>query len=62
MYAADWVYLLEKRPQAEFKRGTGKVCGIHGLILLPDGWKGVEDIVFSSGCISWDDNVYNRDQ
>ena len=62
MYAADWVYLLEKRPQAEFKRGTGKVCGIHGLILLPDGWKGVEDIEFSSGCISWDDNVYTRDQ
>ena len=62
MSVADWVYLLEKRPQAEFKRGTGSVCGIHGLILLPDGWNGLEDIVFSSGCTSWDDNVFTQDQ
>ena len=62
MSATEWSYLLEKRPDAEFKRGIGKVYGINGLILLSDGWTAPEGIVFSSGCISWDDNVYGLDQ
>ena len=53
---AEWDYVLMYRKDAELKRGTGTVNGIHGLILLPDRWQNPEDIVFSPGCISWNDN------
>ena len=58
----EWRYLLEFRDEAEFKRGTAVVNGVHGLILLPDGWQGLEGIAFSPGCIQWDDNVLSRAQ
>ena len=58
----EWEYLLEYRKDAEFKRGIGTVAGIHGLILLPDNWSDPEGCTFSSGCISWNDNVFSREQ
>lgn len=62
MTAGEWNYLLEHRVDAEFKRGTAIVIGVHGLILLPDGWTEPDGLQFSPGCISWRDNVYNQDQ
>lgn len=59
---AEWDYVLMYRRDAELKRGTGTVNGIHGLILLPDRWQDPEGIVFSPGCISWNDNKLSRAQ
>lgn len=59
---AEWDYVLVHRKDAELKRGTGTVNGIHGLILLPDRWKNSAGIVFSPGCISWNDNILSRAQ
>ena len=36
--AAEWEYLLVKRPNAASLFGFGSVNGTNGLILLPDGW------------------------
>jgi len=36
--AAEWEYLLVKRPNAASLFGFGCVNGTNGLILLPDGW------------------------
>ena len=59
---AEWDYVLVHRKDAELKRGTGTVNGIHGLILLPDRWQNPAGIVFSPGCISWNDNILSRAQ
>ena len=36
--AAEWVYLLEGRPNAWWRWGFGSVNGANGIILLPDDW------------------------
>ena len=59
---SEWEYLLEYRKDAEFKRGLGTVAGIHGLILLPDNWLAPDGVTVSSGCISWNDNVFSPTQ
>lgn len=58
----EWEYLLLYRKDATFKRGTGTVNGVHGMVLLPDRWQAPEGMVFSPGCISWEDNVFTREQ
>ena len=40
--AAEWEYLLVKRPNAASLFGFGCVNGTNGLILLPDGWEMVK--------------------
>ena len=40
--AAEWEYLLVKRPNAASLFGFGSVNGTNGLILLPDGWEMVK--------------------
>lgn len=59
---SEWGYVLVYRKDAELKKGTGTLNGIHGMILLPDRWSAPEGIVFSPGCVSWGDNVFNREQ
>lgn len=58
----EWDFVLVYRKDAELKRGTGTVNGIHGLILLPDRWQNPKGIVFCPGCISWNDNKLSRAQ
>jgi uncharacterized protein (TIGR02145 family) len=36
--AAEWVYLFEGRPNADWRWGFGSVNGANGIILLPDDW------------------------
>lgn len=36
----EWDYLLEERVDCYTKRGAATVRGVHGMILLPDNWKG----------------------
>ena len=62
MEKAEWEYLLLYRKDAAFKQGTATVCGVHGMVLLPDRWQVPEGMVFSPGCISWEDNVFTREQ
>ena len=38
----EWYYLLFRRPNANKKLGTATVCGINGVVLLPDDWEGAE--------------------
>ena len=59
---SEWEYLLLYRKDAAFKQGTATVCGVHGMVLLPDRWQVPEGMVFSPGCISWEDNVFTREQ
>ena len=49
--AAEWEYLLVKRPNAASLFGFGSVNGTNGLILLPDGWEMVkpENLTFVPG-------------
>ncbi|MBQ7439310.1 MAG: hypothetical protein IJ548_01575, partial [Paludibacteraceae bacterium] len=49
--AAEWEYLLVKRPNAASLFGFGCVNGTNGLILLPDGWEMVkpENLTFVPG-------------
>jgi hypothetical protein len=39
MTGDEWKYLIKKRPNASKLQGTATVNGIHGLIILPDGWR-----------------------
>ena len=41
---SEWSYLLNNRPNASVKRGSGSVNGVYGLIILPDSW------TIPSGC------------
>lgn len=59
---SEWEYLLLYRKDAAFKRGTATVYKVHGMVLLPDRWQTPEGLVFSPGCISWEDNVYTREE
>ena len=51
----EWVYVIWGRPNATAKRGTATVCGVHGLVLLPDSWSGG---TFHSDTDGWNMNVY----
>lgn len=55
----EWKYVLGERMDATDKRGLATVCGVHGLILLPDDWNGGEfHAGFDDG---WNTNVYDTD-
>ena len=54
----EWNYLLESRSDASAKRGTAEVCGIRGLILLPDNWTLPRGVKFTSELLSYSGIVY----
>ena len=43
---AEWEYLMEKRPDAEHKRGGAVVDGVVGWIILPDDWVAPDGLSF----------------
>lgn len=53
----EWKYVVWDRPNAEDRCGIATVCGVHGMVLLPDVWKGRN---FQSGFNGWDRNVYDE--
>ncbi|MBR3979781.1 MAG: T9SS type A sorting domain-containing protein [Bacteroidales bacterium] len=62
----EWEYLLFKRAQAVRLLGTGKINGVYGLILLPDGWETPSSITFLDNMtlnthLSGDDLMYYDD-
>lgn len=52
----EWKYLIEKREKATEKRGEATVCGVHGLVILPDTWNGP---AFNSVISEWNSNSYD---
>lgn len=51
----EWEYLLNER---HGKKGVSIVCGVHGMVLLPDNWSGGE---FSVGFDGWNANYYDAE-
>ncbi|MED9995282.1 MAG: hypothetical protein UFP03_00620 [Paludibacteraceae bacterium] len=45
----EWLYLLNKRPNASNLKGIANVNGVNGLVLLPDTWQCPNDVVFKPG-------------
>ena len=57
---AEWDYVLFRRSGATGKRGTGTVCGVHGLILLPDDWTQPDGCTFTPNYADWEGNSYSE--
>ena len=47
--SAEWEYLLNTRPGASSKLGSGNINGVGGLIILPDSWTLPSECSFASG-------------
>ena len=45
----EWYYLLALRANAKDKVGIAQVCGVNGLILLPDNWEAPMGVTFKAG-------------
>ena len=54
--ADEWEYVIWDRANASAKRGAATVCGVHGMVLLPDNWSGG---TFHAGFNGWSTNVYD---
>lgn len=58
----EWNYVTTGRADAAAKCGIATVCGVHGIVLLPDNWNGG---TFNAGFAenrfddNWDKNVYD---
>ena len=63
---AEWEYLLNTRPGASSKLGSGNINGVGGLIILPDNWTLPSECSFTSGNASshndWTRNSYTLSQ
>jgi uncharacterized protein (TIGR02145 family) len=63
---AEWEYLLNTRPGASSKLGSGNINGVSGLIILPDNWTLPSECSFTSGNASshndWTRNSYTLSQ
>ena len=56
----EWKYLFESRTDAGNKYGKATVNGIHGVVLLPDGWSIPDGCYFTAGYGNgWDINIYD---
>ena len=54
---AEWHYLFFERPGAGSRWGLATVCGMKGVILLPDLWSGMS--ITSGGENGYGQNTYN---
>ena len=52
----EWNYVIWYRANASNKCGAATVCGVHGMVLLPDNWSGG---TFHAGFNGWSTNVYD---
>lgn len=58
----QWNYVIRGRGNAEKKIATSTVCGIRGVILLPDNWTQPSGTTFNHGFNSWTINEYDMDE
>ncbi len=59
---AEWVYLLESRPNASNKVGHAEVNGVKGIVLLPDEWNLPDGLTFTGGNGASTQNTYTAEQ
>ena len=52
----EWYYVTRSRADASAKCGVATVCGVHGMVLLPDNFSGG---TFTAGFTGWRRNVYD---
>ena len=52
----EWYYVIRSRTDASAKRGAATVCGVPGMVLLPDNWSGG---TFHAAFYGWGTNVYD---
>lgn len=55
----EWTYLLFERPEAGSKRICATVCGIHGIIILPDDCKPEGLNLF---VMDWETNTFGAEE
>ena len=56
----EWKYLFLERPRAQVLWGVATINGVHGLILLPNDWKTLDNITFVSGTSKdWSINAFS---
>ena len=59
----EWEYILFNRDGAAYKRGFATVCGVPGVLLLPDSWSNPMGTSFITGYGNgYATNVYNSYQ
>lgn len=59
----EWMYLLQERPDAVYKRGDATVDGVNGMVILPDNWTRPAQLVFKHGFHSYNGtNVYTAEE
>ena len=56
--SAEWEYLLNTRPGASSKLGSGNINGVGGLIILPDSWTLPSECSFASGFATINPNTH----
>lgn len=60
--ASEWDYLLTGRDNAGNLWSFATVCGVSGLLILPDGWVKPSGLSFSPGAVYYGTNIYyNRE-
>ena len=59
---SEWDYLISGRAQASRLMGQGRVNGVTGLILLPDGWETPSSVRFTYDPGNYSTNVYSLDE
>ena len=61
----EWYYLFFLRDRAQVLFALGKVNGVKGTIILPDGWENPQGITFNpsttKGLLNKGDNYFNND-
>lgn len=57
---SEWQYLLTERPNANNLFGHACVCGIKGLVILPDDWSHWEYFASFNVAHGFDSNQYNE--
>ena len=60
--SAEWAYLFNTRKDAQFLWSQGKVNGVVGVIILPDGFKNPSDISWTYQANNWTTNTYTTEQ
>ena len=61
----EFVYLLHDRANAAVLFGMGSVCGVNGVILLPDNWRTPVGLSFTASTtrgLEWNGTYYFNEQ
>lgn len=58
----EFSYMIDYRPNAEYKRSIATVNGVVGYIILPDAWILPDGIEFLGSAANADINVYDLDE